>query len=395
MKTSSWLFPVAIFASCGAVASAEQALKDSTVKFNFRYRIEQVNPDNNLDTALASTLRSRISIQTGKWQLTETQHMKALVEYDNVSSLGGETYNSSINGLTHYATIADPTGTDLNQAALQYSYSAGGQMTLGRQRLNLLNQRFIGSVGWRQNEQTYDGIRLEQQLNDQWQIDVASLHNANRVFGPIGSAADLHGRFNLAQLNWKMDPQHLASAFYYDTDFDTLSNRSSTTSGLDYQGAAAAWKWQVSVASQQDAHAASNDYQLHYHRLEGSYSVEKLTIKAWQERLAGDGVNAFHTPFATLHAFQGFADMFLTTPSQGIRENALQISYPLKGIKSSLSYHQFDADVGNAKLGHEVDATASYDYSEKLHVMAKLAFYTADSYQVDTQKLWLMLSYQL
>jgi hypothetical protein len=120
-----------------------------------------------------------------------------------------------------------------------------------------------------------------------------------------------------------------------------------------------------------------------------------LTFKVWQERLASDGTNAFQTPFATLHAFQGFADMFLTTPTQGIRENALQVGYPVMGVKSTLSYHQFDADVGSAKLGSEIDATASYDISENLQMMAKLAFYQADTYQVDTHKVWLMFSYQL
>ncbi len=395
MKASSWLLPVAFLTSCGVAASAEQALKDSTVKFNFRYRLEQANPDNSQETALASTLRSRISIQTGKWQFTENQSLKALVEYDNVTNLGGETYNSTVNGNSSYATIADPNGTDLNQVALQYAYTKGGQVTIGRQRLNLLNQRFIGSVGWRQNEQTFDGLRVEQQLGDNWQIDVASLHNANRVFGPEGSAADLHGRFNVAHLNWAIAPKHSASAFYYDTDYDTLLSRSSNTTGVDYQGEQNAWKWQLSAARQQDAHAATNNYQLNYHRLETSYKLQKLTVKVWQERLASDGTNAFQTPFATLHAFQGFADMFLTTPTQGIRENALQVGYPVMGVKSTLSYHQFDADVGSAKLGSEIDATASYDISENLQMMAKLAFYQADTYQVDTNKVWLMFSYQL
>jgi hypothetical protein len=32
-------------------------------------------------------------------------------------------------------------------------------LTLGRQRINLDDQRFVGSVGWRQNEQTFDAVR--------------------------------------------------------------------------------------------------------------------------------------------------------------------------------------------------------------------------------------------
>lgn len=395
MKAQNLLLPLALFSGSCLANSVQQALQETQVKFNFRYRLEQVNPDNTQETAQASTLRSRVTLQTGGWQLADQHTLKALVEYDNVTSLGGETYNSTTNGNSNYAVIADPLGTDLNQAALQYSMGKNTQITVGRQRLNLLNQRFVGSVGWRQNEQTFDGIRLEQKFSDTWQLDLSSLHNANRVFGPTGSTADLHGRFTLAQLGWTVVPKHALSGFFYDLDFDTLASRSSQTSGLDYQGSVDAWKWQVSIATQQDAHLAPVSVKTNYHRLEASYAFDKVTVKAWQERLGSDGSNAFQTPLATLHAFQGFADMFLTTPAQGLRENALQLLVPIKSVKTTFSYHQFDADAGNSKLGSEWDATVSYDLSKNLQLLGKIAFYNADTFQVDTNKFWLMATYQL
>lgn len=395
MKAQRLLLPLALFSGHCLANSVQQALQDTQVKLNFRYRLEQVNPDNTQETALASTLRSRVALQTGAWQIADSQAVKALVEYDNVSSIGGETYNTTTNSNTGYATVADPTGTDLNVAALLYSVGDSTLVTLGRQRVNLLNQRFVGSVGWRQNEQTFDGIRLEQKFNSQWQLDVASLHNANRVFGPSGSTADLHGRFNTAQLGWSITPKHAVTGFVIDLDFDTLASRSSRTSGLDYQGGIDAWKWQLSVATQKDAHQAPTDVDTNYHRFEASYAFSKVTVKAWQERLGSDGSNAFQTPLATLHAFQGFADLFLTTPSQGLRENALQVLVPINTVKTTISYHQFDADVGDAKLGSEWDATVSYDLTKNLQLLGKVAFYNADSFQVDTNKFWLMATYQL
>ena len=92
---------------------------------------------------------------------------------------------------------------------------------------------------------------------------------------------------------------------------------------------------------------------------------------------------------------QGFADLFLTTPSQGLRENALQVLVPINTVKTTISYHQFDADVGDAKLGSEWDATVSYDLTKNLQLLGKVAFYNADSFQVDTNKFWLMATYQL
>ena len=190
MKTSVSALPFAITLACSVTAISvplyasineqfSSAIKQSEVSAQFRYRLENADQDNALKTATASTLRSRLTLQSGSWF-----HTKALIELDNVSSIGGERYNSGVNANSHYSAITDPTGTDINQAALLFTPYKNSQFTLGRQRINLQNQRFIGSVGWRQNEQTFDGVRLTQQLGKQWLIDLSSLHNANRIFGP-------------------------------------------------------------------------------------------------------------------------------------------------------------------------------------------------------------------
>ncbi|WP_306523753.1 alginate export family protein [Rheinheimera sp.] len=379
--------------AANAASSAADALKQTTVSAQFRYRLENVDEDKALQNATASTLRSRLTLNTGSWF-----NSKALLEIDNVSSIGGERYNSTVNGNGRYSVVADPTGTDINQAALIISPNPDAQFTLGRQRINLNNQRFIGSVGWRQNEQTFDGLRYQQKLAANWQLDLASLHNANRVFGPKGSAADLHGRFNLATLNWQLLTTQQLSAFVYDLDFDTLQARDSSTQGLDYSGNLAALpklKWQLALASQTDAHQAPVDFNHHYHRVDFSYNFGLFTGKVWQERMAGDGQTAFQTPFATLHAFDGFADLFLTTPNSGVRDNALEISLPVKSTKLALSYHQYDSDAGSQQLGSEVNATLAWDPTPQLNLLVKLAQYNADSHAADTNKVWLMASYNL
>ena len=57
--------------------------------------------------------------------------------------------------------VADPKGTELNQGYVQYKGIDNVGLKLGRQRINLDNQRFIGGVGWRQQEQTFDAFRAE------------------------------------------------------------------------------------------------------------------------------------------------------------------------------------------------------------------------------------------
>lgn len=371
-----------------------QIWQDSSLKWNFRYRIEQVQPDGPLEDALASTLRSRLTVNTGKWTLAPNQSISALIEADHVAVIGGETYNNTVNGSSRYATIADPDGLDLNQAALLFKAGDSSQITLGRQRLNFGDQRFIGSVGWRQNEQTFDGIRLVQSFGSTVQLDLASLHNANRVFGPDGPNADLHGRFNLAQANWTVKPEHVLQGYVYDFDFDSLVARSSSTRGFDYKGAAQGFKWQLALANQQDAHQAPANYNVGYHRIELSYPISQVTIKGIVERLGSDGKVAFQTPFATLHAFNGFADMFLTTPTNGLREQALQLAFPVLKAKATLSWHHFNSDYADIHYGNEVDASLAYELNSQWQILGKVAFYQADKYQADTTKYWLMLSFQ-
>jgi len=371
-----------------------QIWQDSSLKWNFRYRIEQVQPDGPLEDALASTLRSRLTVNTGKWALASNQSISALIEADHVAVIGGETYNNTVNGSSRYATIADPDGLDLNQAALLFKAGDSSQITLGRQRLNFGDQRFIGSVGWRQNEQTFDGIRLVQSFGSAVQLDLASLHNANRVFGPDGPNADLHGRFNLAQANWTVKPEHVLQGYVYDFDFDSLVARSSSTRGFDYKGAAQGFKWQLALANQQDAHQAPANYNVGYHRIELSYPISQVTIKGIVERLGSDGKVAFQTPFATLHAFNGFADMFLTTPTNGLREQAVQLAFPVLKAKATLSWHHFNSDYADIHYGNEVDASLAYELNSQWQILGKVAFYQADKYQADTTKYWLMLSFQ-
>ena len=110
-----------------------------------RYRYENVDQDNALNNANAQTLRTRIGLQSGK-----VYGFSGLVEADNVSRIGDASYNSTRNGQTDFSVVADPDGSEINQALLRYDHNKGNAV-VGRQRINLDNQRFIGSVAWRQN----------------------------------------------------------------------------------------------------------------------------------------------------------------------------------------------------------------------------------------------------
>ena len=143
-----------------------------------RYRYEHVDQDNPLNNANAQTLRTRAGVQSGKWY-----GLSALIEADNVSRIGDARYNSTRNGQSDYSVVADPDGSEINQALLRYDQQYGS-VVLGRQRINLDNQRFVGGVAWRQNEQTYDGALLQLKPVEGLTLSYAYVDNVNSIFGP-------------------------------------------------------------------------------------------------------------------------------------------------------------------------------------------------------------------
>jgi len=145
----------ALLVAVSAPAGAAEADTGDKFIFDARYRFEHVDPDNALRNAQAQTLRTRIGYRTAR-----VAGWSGLVEVDNVSHLGPERFNSTRNGQTAYAVVADPDGTAFNQALVRYDREKAA-VILGRQRINLDNQRFIGGVGWRQNEQTFDAASVQ------------------------------------------------------------------------------------------------------------------------------------------------------------------------------------------------------------------------------------------
>ena len=163
------------------------------------------------DDATASTLRTRLNYQTGEWS-----HLSAFLEADNVTVLGNnQTYNSTVNGVTDRPIVADPEYTEVNQAYLQLKLGTFAG-TAGRQRIVLDNARFIGNVGWRQNEQTYDAVTLKSSALRKTQLQYAYLANVNRVTGPDNGSQPGNYRSDSHVLNGKVDFGALGALSVFD-----------------------------------------------------------------------------------------------------------------------------------------------------------------------------------
>ena len=393
----------------GANAQAESSWTDELadmvsngkVNFDFRYRYEFVDQDGLEENARASTLRSRLTYTSAS-----LRGISFLTEFDNVTSIGSERYNSTENGNIQYPVVADPTGTEVNQAYLKYSGDSAGGI-YGRQRILQSNQRFVGGVGWRQNEQTYDGARVTWKQADAFKLDYSYVYNVNRIFGPDDGAnpANLHGENHFLYGDWNITNKHKIAGFAYFLDFDNQSgypsgknaDNSSDTYGVEYNGDLDLLKLHAAWATQSDAGSSTLDYDANYYVIDVSGKAAFLTLGAGYEVLgAGDGVG-FKTPLATLHKFQGWADKFLATPEDGIEDIFVSVAGVVGPVKLQAVYHDFSAEESNANFGKELDLAGTWAVSKRFSTQLKFANFSTDNKAryADTTKAWLTLQLKL
>jgi hypothetical protein len=391
--------PVAlVLAGVSATAGADtlgEALRSSSFGFDWRLRQETVDQAGFVETADAVTSRFRASVTTGTVGSTSL-----LAEIVLVEDIVGD-YNSTVNGLVAYPVVADPSEfAAVNRFAFVNKSLPKTTLTLGRQRITLEDHRFIGNVGWRQHEQTYDGLRASR-AGDLVKVDLTYANQVNRIFGPDSPVGNWHGDIALANFSFTT-PVGTLTAFDYHLDLDDAAAVSSNTVGLKLAGSRPVGGltgiYALTYAVQQDAGANPSNLDAENYAVEGGLKFGKLTASAGYEVLSGDGTTSFQTPLATLHAFQGWADKFLSTPAAGLQDKYLKLAYqtgavgPFTGLSALAVLHAFDADNGPARYGDELDLSLAAR-TEHMTFTLKYATYEADDLFTDTDKLWLSMDY--
>ena len=346
------------------------AFKDGTILFDSRLRYEFADQDfipgePDPDNANALTFRARFGFETAAFY-----GIKLLAEGDFTRDLGIDDFNSTTNGQGGpggFPVIADPDSERLNR--FQFTYEGvipDTKITAGRQRIKLDNDRFIGNVGFRQNEQTYDGVRVQNTIVDNLTLDYSYIYQVNRIFGSDSAIGTEDTNSHLINASYAL-PFGKVTGYAYLLDFEeALINASSSNIGgrIDLKHKL---NDDLSLgligefANQTDFADAAADFDHNYYLIQGSASWKNLTLKAAFEVLEGDGNTAFSTPLATLHAFQGDADVFLATPADGIEDLQFGLDYKVKDVpvlgdtRFKAVYHRFTSENTDANLGDEFD----------------------------------------
>ena len=371
------------------------AVRETKPLADLRLRSETVDQSGMAQDAHALTLRARLGFETGKaWNTA------LLVDADLIWPLDSH-YNSTVNGKTAYPVVADAETYELNRLQLTNTSIADTALTIGRQRINLDDQRFVGNSGWRQNEQTFDSVRVVNKSIPNVTVDLSYVDRVNRVFGKDSPVGRYNGSNYLANVSYQM-PVGKLTGFAYLLDFDEAPRDSSETFGLRFAGERPVSKiklaWSASVARQQERANNPLSYRADYYAAELTGTFRKYSVGAGVEVMDGDGVKGFTTPLATFHKFDGWDDKFLTTPPNGLERRYVTAGYLTKGVgaldtlSATAVYHSFKSERLGIDYGSEVDLQLQAKLA-RWSGLLKYAEYNADRFATDTTKYWLEIDY--
>jgi hypothetical protein len=376
------------------------------VAIDVRPRIELADIE-GFDASESYSLRARLGLGTkplhgfsgfvegeGTWALAKTQY------FDGTST------NSR-----GQSVIADPQNLELNRAWLKFETTEWLEVKAvgGRQRIILDDSRFVGNVGWRQNEQTFDAALGQTSLGvDDLALQYIYVWDVRRIFGdqgPTAATRDFDSDSHLVRIHYAGFDFLRISAFAYLLDFDLDSpGNSSDSYGLRLSGGAdvsdeIAAGYAASYAYQTDAARNPASYETHYAAVSGELEWKPLGSLGVGYELLGsdDGSAVFVTPLATGHKFNGFADAFLNNGGPaGLQDLYVTLAPRLPfELAGKLSYHEFWSDEDGRHLGHEVDAVLSRSIDEHVTALTKFAWFDGRSRgPADRWRFWLQLTFQ-
>ncbi len=431
--TMSAVALTAIMGSFSSVSAADgiNILSDLQLKGEIRPRYEFVDDGSTGATATANanayTARTKLKV-TGK--LLNVDGLTASVGIISVNNFGSHTYNSTSNGQTNYAIVADPQKAMISNAELNYKT---GDTTLhaGRGQVNLDNQRFIGTVGWRQLERSYDSVFVANNSVKNLSVLAAWVYGVQGVKSLANNS--LYGANTYDTNTVLLHAAYSVMPALKVTAYDYMIANLHDTYGIALTGKVnagmAKLNYRAEYAAQKDAtmdiHVqtpTTGKANASYYNLDLGANVNGILAGVNYEFLSGtDNTTdtAFQTPLATGHKFNGWADMFLATPTGGLIDANVRLGYKAKGFGKFLAiYHNFTADkkmsaIGGTAtdttddLGSEIDVvyvnkipgvnglTGLLKYANYSKGKAKQG--TGATYKAwgnDTQKFWAQLDYK-
>ncbi|MCL4220723.1 MAG: alginate export family protein [Phycisphaerales bacterium] len=377
-----------------------EAIGGGKVHLDDRLRFEFAETDKR-KPSFALTNRIRLGYETKAFH-----GLSAMIEMENVATPDSDWYWVAATGDGDPArtNVSDPTDTEVNQAWGRYrrdglfESEAFIDIKAGRQRLTFDDHRFIGNVGWRQFEQTLDAARLDVG-NKKLTFHYAYVWGVQRIFSDDDTARPWDSDSHLIRASFKADDALVITPFAYLLDFDNAAGSSNQSYGVRVSGtvklgdgALRSLVYEATYARQCDYGDNATDYEADFFGVDAAVAIAEFgQVGAGYQFLGSDdGAASFQFPLGTNHKFQGYADLFLTTPPEGLQDFYVYVRADLPWkLKGELAYHEFWFDEGGENVGYEIDAILSRKISSNWVVLGKLANFDGQGRFNDTIRLWL------
>ncbi len=368
-----------------------------TADLRVRYEYGEQEP---LLTSHAGTMRARLGLLTGEYA-----GFQGFAEYEGTLAADRGSYRAgSISGPPNRTVIADPESHELNRAWLSWT---GGDTKIkaGRQRIILNNARYIGNVGWRQNEQTYDAVRVDQKLGE-LELTYAYIWQTLRIFGSetpaLAGQDDFDGSSHIVHAAYAGLPNAKIGAYAYFLELDNAagSANSNNSFGAYIDGSipvadGAKLTYYGEYGFQTEGAGSPLDYSANYFHVKGGAAIDTFTFGVGYEQLGSDNGVGYQFPLGTNHAFNGFADKFLATPAGGLADLYIYGGASLPaGFGAKVAYHWFGSDGGSLEYGQEIDFVLTKKINDNLTALGKFAYYAADDFATDTTRFSVELNYK-
>ncbi|MET3665512.1 hypothetical protein [Caulobacter sp. 1776] len=380
----------------GAPIVAQAAPIPGKLLLEARLRYESYDPDG--PDAQAATGRLRLG-----WRAPLSRTFSGLVELEAVGAFN-DGYADGVRAAPGKAVIPDPKTVELNRAAMEWRPSDRFGLDIGRQRLVMGNARFVGNSGWRQNEQTFDAVKLVAKPARTVTLTYAYADRVRRPLGRKSAQGVWRGDVHIAHAEGDLGAAGKASAYAVLVDLDNAAAQSSRTMGARWSGSRVlkpglSGTWELEYARQKDYGANPQTFALDYGMASAGLKTARSSLSVNLERLEGDGVHAFQTPLASLHGFQGWSDVIGATPAKGVRDVFLRGATSLgvkRPVKLTGEAHSFDTSLGHQALGRELDAAVSAPLTKGWTMELGVArFETKGPTYPDATRAWASLEFKL
>ena len=207
----------------------EEALYGGRTWLDLNFRVEFAEQDTFEKDAYAGTLRTALGYETAPFH-----GFRAGIEFEDIANIGNNLYNSTTNGVLNRPVVADPDSTEINQVYAAYTGLENFEFKVGRQEISYGNLRFIGSVAWRQNHQSFDAARVDWTPTEDTRVSYAYLDTVHRIFGELSPRGEEQMSSHLLDVRRTFEGVGDAALYGYFLDFDRSATLSSATIGARF-----------------------------------------------------------------------------------------------------------------------------------------------------------------